>query len=178
MDRLRLDYQRREAPLPRLGLLLLLIALGAAIAGGDYYLRLAKQVSDWETNAAQLENAAKRHGILVRHGGRDEADYGEEIRHANTVLRQLTLPWDQLFDTIETVGGKNVALLSLAPDAEKRLVRISIEAKDVAAALDYLRSLEAREIFQDVQLHNHHIQLQDPEKPVRFTLQATWRGLP
>jgi hypothetical protein len=176
MERVRLDFQRKESPLPRAGLLVLLLAGVVAVGIGEHYLTLRQSLSRWEATADQLEHTARGRGIAVsqRQGG----DRSEEIRHANEVLRQLSLPWDQLFESIEASGSKDVALLSLAPDREKHAVRIAIEAKTAEAGLGYLRTLEARDIFQNVQIRSHQIQSQDPEKPIRFNLDATWKGLP
>ncbi len=178
MDRFRLDYQRQEAPLPRLGLLVFVLAVAAVVVCAAYYLSLRRQLADWEAKADQAESTARRHGLLVRQRGRGNADYDKQIAEANKALRQLTLPWNQLFETIEAAGSKDVALLSLDPDPEKRTVRISVEAKNIDAALDYLRGLEGQEIFHNLEVQSHKIQTQDPDKPVRLTLQATWKGLP
>lgn len=178
MDRVRLDYQRREAPVPRGGVLMLLLALAVSAAVGDQYVNLSRKLADSEAAADRLENTAHRRGILVSRDAKAGSQRSEEVRYANDVLRQLTLPWDQLFQTIEAAGDKNVALLSLAPDRQKHLVRIGIEAKSAAAGLDYLKGLESRDIFQTVRIKSHQIQLQDPERPIRFNLQATWKDLP
>lgn len=178
MERVRLDYLRREAPVPRAGLLVLLLALAAAVGIGERYVDLSRKLADSEAVADRLENSAHRHGILVSRDAKANARRSEEVRYANEVLRQLTLPWDQLFETIEASGDKNVALLSLAPDRQKHLVRIGIEAKSPAAGLDYLKGLEARDIFQTVRVRSHQIQVQDPERPIRFSLLATWKDLP
>jgi Tfp pilus assembly protein PilN len=98
-----------------------------------------------------------------------------EVKRANEVLRQLSIPWGGLFQTLESAGGKDVALLALEPDTEKRLVKISGEAKSIAAMLDYIKQLENRDVLGTVYLQSHHVQLQDPEKPVRFELLAIWR---
>jgi hypothetical protein len=178
MDRIRLDYQRREAPLPRGGLLVLFLAVALSVGVGGHYRSLSRQLSGAEAALDRLENTAHRRGILVRKGGRAGGDHGEEIAYANEVLRQLTLPWDQLFDTIEASGSKDVALLTLAPDRDKQVVRIGIEAKNADAAFTYLRTLEARDIFASVRVQSHQIQSQDPEKPIRFALEASWKELP
>ncbi|HZV53871.1 MAG TPA: hypothetical protein VFF82_02940 [Rhodocyclaceae bacterium] len=178
MERLRLDYQRQETPLPRPGLLVLMFAVTTMFAVGDDFASLTNLIDRWNAYAEQIESAARQSGVIVHKDQRGNAADSEDIRHANAVLRQVTLPWGKLFDTIESIGNKDVALLALTPDPEKRLVRIGIEAKNASAGLEYVQRLGSQEIFQNVQLQSHQIQLQDPEKPIRFTLQATWKGLP
>jgi Tfp pilus assembly protein PilN len=67
-----------------------------------------------------------------------------------------------------------VALLQIESDVDKQHVKISAEARTLGAMLDYLRDLEGRSILSDVYLQSHQIQQQDPERPVRFVLTATW----
>lgn len=175
MERLFLDYQRRTAPLPRPGLALLAAGLAATIAVGVYEFDLGQRLAAWEANADQMEKAAQQRGLVARRGGRGDAGESEEIRRANLVLRRLTLPWERLFDSVEAVASKDVALLALAPDAERQQVKITIEAKNPKAGLDYVRSLTERAAFREVQVQSHQIQMQDPDKPIRFTIQADWR---
>ncbi len=57
------------------------------------------------------------------------------------MLRQLSLPWNALFKAVEASGGQSIALLSLEPDLQKGMVKISGEAKDLEALLNYVRQL-------------------------------------
>ena len=100
-----------------------------------------------------------------------------EVKQANQVVRQLSLPWNALFKAVETSGGKSIALLSLEPDLQKGTVKISGEAKDFDALLEYVRQLSKREVFGSVLLQNHQIQQDIPEKPLRFSLLAHWKGV-
>lgn len=176
MSKLHLDYQRSIKPFPWAGLLLLVLALLALIATGMYYRNLSAQVTLWESKADRIEHAAQRQLPAGQSSEPMTADLVLEVKHANEILRQLGMPWDNLFQTLESVGSKDVTLLVLEPDMEKRLVKISAEAKNMAAMLHYIRQLENRDVLGTVYLQSHHVQLQDPEKPVRFELLAVWRG--
>jgi crotonobetainyl-CoA:carnitine CoA-transferase CaiB-like acyl-CoA transferase len=171
---LQLDYQRNR-PYTGAGVLLLVFALAALFASGIYYRNLSIEVELWEARVEQNKHAAQK----LLPGGRSDIrlalGLAQEVEHANEILRKLSMPWYGLLQTIESAGGKGVALLALEPDTEKRLVRISGEAKNIAAMLDYIRKLEKRDLFGTVYLQSHHVQLQDPEKPVRFVLLAIWR---
>ncbi len=170
MSELQLDYQRGMQPFPLGGLLMLVLALVLLFASTMHYRSLSAQAELWEAKRGQIERSAQR----GQPGEREAAALALEVKHANEVLRQLTTPWGGLFQTLETTAGKNVALLTLEPDTEKRLVKISGEAKNMAAMLDYIQRLENRDAFGTVYLQSHHVQLQDPEKPVRFVVQAMW----
>jgi hypothetical protein len=175
MSKLQLDYQRGIKPYSWGGLLLLVLALAALLASGLHYRNLSAEAALWESRAEQFERVAQRHLPGGRAGGQLAAGQAREVKRANEVLRQLSMPWDGLFQTVESVATKEVALLALEPDTEKRLVKISGEAKNIAAMLDYIRKLEHRAVFGSVYLQSHHVQLQDPDKPVRFVLLAIWR---
>jgi Tfp pilus assembly protein PilN len=89
------------------------------------------------------------------------------------VVRQLTLPWAALIGTLEQAATREVAILQLQPDAEQRLVRLSGEARDREAMFQYLRRLSAAPGLGDVHLVSHQVQLEDPQRPIQFAVQAT-----
>ena len=61
------------------------------------------------------------------------------------------------------------------PDAGKRLVRVSGEAKDSAALFAYIRILQANKAMTSVYLKHQQVQEHNPERPIRFTLDASWK---
>jgi len=171
MTKLHLDYQRSINPFPVGGMLLLALALAALIATGIHYRNLSVQALLWESRADRIGQLS-----TGRSGERRAAELALEVKRANEVLHQLSVPWGSLFHAVESVGGKDVTLLVLEPDTGKRQIKISGEAKNTAAMLNYVKQLENRDVFGTVYLQSHHVQLQDPEKPVRFMLLAVWRG--
>ncbi len=99
-----------------------------------------------------------------------------EVKEANQVVRQLNLPWNALFNAVEVSGGQSIALLSMEPDLQKGTVKISGEAKDLDALLNYVRQLSKHGVFGRVLLQSHHILQDVAEKPLRFSLLADWKG--
>jgi hypothetical protein len=176
MATLWLDYQQ-DRPFHWAGPVLLALALAALFLTVVYYLELNDKAAGWEEKLEQIERG---HGLRAagRPGGNEGEELAQEVKRANEVLRQLTLPWDELFRTVESVAGKKVALLALEPDLEKHVVKISGEAKDLVALLNYITQLEEQEVFGTVYLQSHQVQQRDPDKPVRFALLAVWRGKP
>lgn len=177
MSALRLDYQQSR-PFPWGGAILLALALGVLLMSVAWYRELESQAAGWEAKAARLEVPARRQAPDVRIGGRAAETLALEVKQANEVLRQLSLPWEGLFQAVEMSGDKDVALLALEPDSANRSVKISGEAKNMAALLSYIQRLEQRAVFGTVYLQNHQVQQQDPDKPVRFALLAAWREKP
>jgi len=172
---LNLDYQRSTKPFPWAGVVLLLLSFGALALIDIYYRGLTEKIGYWEFKSGQVLRATHRN---MANSPREINDMASEIKHANEVLNQITLPWDRLFQAVEWSSGKDVALLTIEPDAEKHVVKISGEAKNIEGVLNYVRHLSEQEIFNSVYLQSHQVQQQNPEKPVRFALIAAWKETP
>jgi Tfp pilus assembly protein PilN len=94
----------------------------------------------------------------------------------NAAVLQLNLPWRALHDAVQAGTPANIALLSLEPDARKNRVRITAEAKSSDDMIAYVEQLQKGEWFSAVSLARHEINEQDPNRPIRFQLDAQWRG--
>ncbi len=169
---LRLDYQTRAKPFPWAGAVLLALALAGMGVAAAYYHYTVAQTAYWEAKTGQIEGASNRASALSE---RDLKEMALEIRHANEVLGEITLPWDALFQALEWSSGRDVALLAIEPDAEKHQVKISGEAKNLAALWGYMGHLAAQEAFSSVMLRSHHVQRRERENPVRFALIVSWK---
>lgn len=97
-----------------------------------------------------------------------------EVVYTNSIVRRFSLPWSGVFEEIDASVGDDVALLSVEPDTEKRELRVIAEAKNFSAMLDYTSRLQAGRFFRNSHVISHQIQQQDPQRPVRFVLVATW----
>jgi alkanesulfonate monooxygenase SsuD/methylene tetrahydromethanopterin reductase-like flavin-dependent oxidoreductase (luciferase family) len=171
MRRLFLDF-RRAAPISPAGYLVL--ALGIVVAGvvAAAHLELNRQVERYSelavrANAGEPEKAREP----VPFQGKSEK---EALDNARLVVEHLTVPWDKLFAALEGVQEGDVAVLAITPNVQKRQVRVHAEAKSLASMLSYQRKLEETRLFTDVVLNEHEVQVQDPEKPVRFNVTLTW----
>ena len=96
----------------------------------------------------------------------------------NAAVMQLNLPWRGLHDAIQAATPANVALLALEPDAKKSSVRITAEAKSSDDMIGYVAQLKEVDWFDAVALVRHEINEQDPNRPIRFQVDARWKGLP
>ena len=74
-------------------------------------------------------------------------------------------------------SGSHITLLALEPDFDKKQVKISGEANSYNSLMNYITQLQGQEVFDSAYLQNHEIMVEDPDKPVRFTLVANWRDL-
>jgi Tfp pilus assembly protein PilN len=93
----------------------------------------------------------------------------------NAAVLQLNLPWRALHDAVQAGTPPNIALLALEPDARKSLLRITAEAKSSDDMIAYVEQLKNSEWFSGVLLSRHEINEQDPNRPIRFQLDAQWR---
>lgn len=100
-----------------------------------------------------------------------------EVEQGNQVIRQIALPWDELFSTIESIPHDYVAVLSIQPDAEGGSVTIAAEAESAVDITEYIEAINESGVLKDAHLINHQVKTQDPQKPVGFTVTATWIGL-
>jgi len=176
MGALRLDYQRPNKPVPWLGLGVLVAAGVALVLLGGQYRALELQIALWQGKIEHIERVSSKRSF-ASHPISEQAARAQllEIKQANQVVRQLSQPWNALFREVETSGGNGVALLSMEPDLQSGTVKIGGEAKDLNALLKYVRQLASGKVFRSVHLQNHQIRQDDPEKPLRFSLLATWK---
>jgi len=174
MRALSLDFRRDERPSNWIGIALLAAATAAAAASADRYLQQAEQLAAAKASIRDAAAATRKKPVATVAVGDPQA-LAAELKHANAILLQLTLPWGELFASAEAVGSADVALLSIESETDKRRVKIAGEAKNLEAILDYLRYLKSRPVLADVYLQSHELQKQDTQQPVRFVVSAEWK---
>lgn len=174
MRALSLDFRRQDSSASWIGIALLLAALAAAVASGGHYLNLADQLAAEQASLREAASAARKKPVAVAAAGSDPKALAMELKNANEILMQLSLPWGDLFASAEA-GTPDVALLGIESETGKRRVKISGEAKNLESILDYLRYLESRPVLGDVYLQSHELQKQDSQQPMRFVVTAQWR---
>jgi Tfp pilus assembly protein PilN len=168
--RIELDY---VAPPRRpwwIGASVLILALAVA---GDMVLRYREARNELAgLDAAQgLLNADRRPQRAVPKERLDE-----EAKVIDAAVRQLTLPWAQMIEAVEAASTSEVTVLQLQPETQQRSLRLTAEAKDREAMLRYVRRLGETRVLSGVHLVNHHVQVEDPSRPIQFGVQATFRS--
>lgn len=171
MRPLDLDFKRRRGP-GVAGWLLLGVGLAAAGVVGFEGQRIDAESSRYE---AMMRRIGQSLPGAVPAPSRAVAQQQDSLLEAMSQARkQIDVPWGTLFATLEASSIDEVALLSLAPDARKGVVRIVAEARDLSAMLEFHRRLESAGGLHDVALSSHEIVEQVAEHPVRFNIAARW----
>lgn len=181
MKRVRLDFAGALGPSLRralfhappqawalawVGLVLCALALAHAL---DY--REAREEVDAQLAALAARDARPQAAPVQARAPKIGAAQAAAV---NAAIMQLNLPWRALHDAVRGATPPSVALLALEPDSRKRVLRITAEAKDSDDMLAYVEALAREEWFGAVTLVRHEVQEQDPNRPLRFQVDAGW----
>lgn len=155
--------------------LLALGVLGALLCAGAVITatRLADERRD---RAHRLQHVQERAAALSARPAQAATVTIPEAQAAfvNGAIGQLNLPWRALQDAVASATPSNIALVALEPDARKQVLKITAEAKSSDDMVDYVAQLKQQETFGAVALTRHDVQEADPNRPLRFQLEATW----
>jgi Tfp pilus assembly protein PilN len=170
MRALDLDLVRRRPAWPAW----LMLAIGLALSAEAWfgYLDMHDEVDRLQNRRSppQLTAAAPKEPV--------NEQTQRELDAARQILRELALPWEALFHAIEASTDNSTAMLAIEPDAGKRVVRISGEARNYLAVLNFMARLEKAQVLGGVHLLSHQIREDVAERPYQFTLAASWRAAP
>src|SRR5512140_1886542 len=161
---LSLDFRRSNRSASWAGIALLAAALAGSAVSGGRYLQLAEQVAAENASLRDAATASRKKPRVAASASEPQV-LAAELKHANEILLQLTLPWGELFSSAESAGTPDVALLSIESETDKRRVKIAGEAKNIESILDYLRYLKSRPALVEVYLQSHELQKQDTQQP-------------
>jgi hypothetical protein len=169
-----LDFAGPRVRTTFVGVLLLLVGLGALGAAGFEYLSVTDRRAGLElTLAAALRNSRREPA---------NAAAGARLNSEGTHLAQeLGTPWTALLTDLEMASQDSkgqIAVLAVEPDHDKHLGRIRGESKDLAVALSYLERLQESSSLRYPMLDSHEVVADDNTHPVRFTMSAEWQELP
>lgn len=152
-----------------------LVLLGLGIVGilawrsFDLYQKQQRGQADWE----RLQSV-NRAPTTVLPAPETQQKLTEELNKATRVIERLDTPWADLFTAVENAFDTRVTLLAVEPDTERKEVRLTAEAKDLSAMLDYVKQVRTSTVLVSAYVASHQVNIQDPQRPVRFTLLARW----
>ncbi len=154
----------------RWGGLILLIGLALSIATGAGYWRLLQDRLALEQSLELLSGkAANGRGIKSTNTKLDD-----KMRAMDVVAERISVPWERLFQDIESCDTPDVALLQFQPNITQHQVTLMGEARDRASVENYIRRLERTPSLEGVHLAQHNQAPESGPWAIRYALTAKW----
>lgn len=147
------------------------LALGAAVAAA---VALQSEQRDYERQLAEAGVRARQVAAQAPRPVAQPRVPAAQAAAINAIVSQLNLPWRAVHDALAAGTPATIALLALEPDARRHVLRITAEAADSDGMVGYVEQLKRQELFTDVVLVSHAVNDADPNKPLRFELEASW----
>jgi hypothetical protein len=166
--RIDLDFIARQRKLPLPGIAVLLLAISAAFWTYIDFRDATIQAELLDMNLARYQQVSL---------GQPKKLDPKEAAQILAATRSLSTPWSALLNDLEIAtqnSEQDIALLQVAPDRAKRMVRIAAEARSLPAALTYVEKLQDASALRFPLLENHEIRTADRQRPVRFEISAEW----
>jgi hypothetical protein len=172
MRNFALDFQPR-----RPGVLPLILLCAGCLLCADAWLGVRnrnEQLDDLQERIAQAQRLAQRLAVASRDAAQREATLPAE---QNKALRQaaaaIRIDWEALYRHIDQATLEDIALLAVIPNAAKKTLQISGEARSMQVALKFIEALRRQPLSQ-VSLLSHKVKADDPQHPIVFEIAATW----
>lgn len=178
MRRIWIDFGQPVAPARQMLRMALLLLGMLALA---YALFRQHQISAEQTALAwQQQNLARleTRQLPILHTALTSDVAQEANKRANEVLRQLNLPWDRLFATLERAVAPGINVLAVEPDPHKASITLKASAPDANAALDFIERLQSGSVLSGVHLVNQEIMADAKHQPLVFIVNAEWKTKP
>lgn len=150
----------------------LLLILGMQVFTNQQTLQLlATQEQEWHEKTIAIKAKQQKQKQLP------VSDLtSTQIRGYNNVIRQLNLPWKNLFEDLESMTPMDVALISIEPDGARSTVKLVAEAKSLTTLLNYSSRLQQNGIFGRITYSKHETNEQDSNKPIRLSFELELRS--
>lgn len=168
---LDLEFQKRRATGPVLGILLLVLGSMASVVLLQSYRALSSELMQAEEQVTRLKRDVDRmklFGTPSIKGTMTSASPGMNIRSGSQ--------WEALFSGIEAAASDSVTLLAFEPGSKE--ISLRGEAKNFAAATKYIQRLSRVEVLTDVRMSEYETARDHPRRPIRFLVQAQWKEAP
>jgi Tfp pilus assembly protein PilN len=168
----RIDFLAAPRGSARLGIAVFVI--GAALAGFAV-MDDSRSSDDLARLQASLKKAKTAYQRVELTRTPDRGSGLSALKQSGDIARRLASPWGELLDALEHAQSDNVALLAVEPSVAQGRLRISGEAKDMDALIDYIKSLEGKAGIADLRLQTQQIKQNDAQHPLEFVLESHWQ---
>jgi len=145
------------------------------------WLAQAQAVHRLENQLAQAQPRKVQRPQLAPNQQREQ---DLQLKLVADAVRQLNLPITRLIKTVQAPRDVRVALLGLdlnSQDGQAEgnraagALKIAAEAETAQDMINYLAFLNQQTLFRSVYLVKHEMNMNAPEHPYRFQLEAQWR---
>lgn len=161
MQKLDIDFQSAAGKSPSAGMAVLVLTVLVGLA----LLLMQRDLSD---RLAAMDAAQGRIAASEKSGaGNKQRSEGDQA--LQTAFNQLTLPWGEVFASVEEAADDQVLLLALEGDGRNRVIRIAAQAPHAEAMLAYLERLKGSGKLGGCRLLSHR---EDDDGALHFVIQA------
>jgi hypothetical protein len=174
MSAIHLDYALSRKP-SVLGLVMFALALLALLTIWQRHHNINQELVMLDQSILQLKASKGLQPAEPQLQAKSSADLLDKIQEAKKLASFLMIPWGDVLSALEAAALNDLALLAIEPDAKKRQLKITAEAKNKDILFSYLEKLEASDELANVYLLKHEIVEDVDQHPIRFVAVATWK---
>jgi hypothetical protein len=98
----------------------------------------------------------------------------ERIKAINTAIDELNVPWPVIFQVLEEVRPKDMALLHLEPDGGRGRLHVVAEAKTSQELTDFVSAALKRKPFHLFIPSRQEMIISDGQPKIRLTFDLEW----
>lgn len=174
--KLKFPYTGQQASPIDYGLLLLgLLFLAITVM---HLKSIIEETTNWETQVDRFEQLQQQKRAPRASNPRANQESQQELKQAREVMKQLNLPWEMLFDSLEYAVTKDIALLSVQPNVANQSIRINGEARNLVALTDFVEAIEREAFFENAHVLSYKVKQENPHRPILFSLITSWIETP
>ena len=174
MRAIQLDFASSRKP-SMLGLLMFTVALLALMMVWQRHTHINQALLALDQSILALKERKGLKPAEPQRQAKSSADLLANIEEAKKLASFLMIPWGDVLSALETSALDDLALLAIEPDAKKRQLKITAEAKNKDIMFNYLEKLEGSSELANVYLLKHEIVEDVDQHPIRFVAVATWK---
>ncbi|CEN56291.1 conserved protein of unknown function [Candidatus Methylopumilus turicensis] len=174
MRALHLDFASSRKP-SLLGLAMFTLGLIVLMTVWQRHTHINQQLLTLDQSILQLKERKGLKPAEPQLQAKSSADLLAKIEEAKKLASFLMIPWGDVLNALESSALDGLALLAIEPDAKKRQLKITAEAKNKDIMFSYLEKLEASGELANVYLLKHEVVEDVDQHPIRFVAVATWK---
>jgi Tfp pilus assembly protein PilN len=174
LKKLHLDHGQPTIKQSPWALMLLITGLIVAAIVIVSLQQTGKQISQLELEMSQAQRPRISSDILSLQG-KENSTKRDELIAVQGAIVELKLPWDELFNMLESLKMPQVRLLTIEPNPKQHKLRLTAESASTEDMFDYVAALTKQPLLSHVFLLTHERSEDGRELPIGFVIEATWK---